>query len=74
MLSVSLTVHEEDRAALLGHASRSMPEHYASADVGRLIDLANRVLDHSAEAVTILRVANGCSASPTRRAPLSLCE
>jgi len=36
-----------------------MPEHYASADVQRLIDLANRVLDRSADAVTILRVANG---------------
>ncbi len=30
-------VAEEDRAALLGHATRTMPEHYASADVGRLI-------------------------------------
>jgi integrase len=66
-------VHEEDRAALLGHAWRSMPEHYASADVRRLIDLANRVLDRSAEAVTILRVANGWSPSPTRQAALSLC-
>ena len=66
-------VHEEDRAALLGHAWRSMPEHYASADVRRLIDLANRVLDRSAEAVTILRVANGWSPSPRGRAELSLC-
>jgi integrase len=66
-------VHEEDRAALLGHAWRSMPEHYASADVRRLTDLANRVLDRSADAVTILRVANGWSRSPIRRVELSLC-
>jgi integrase len=66
-------VHEEDRAALLGHAWRSMPEHYASADVRRLIDLANRVLDRSMEAVTILRVANGCGPSQRRRAELTLC-
>jgi hypothetical protein len=31
--------------ALLGHATRTMPEHYASGDVGRLVSLANRVLD-----------------------------
>ncbi len=66
-------VHQEDRAALLGHAWRSMPEHYASADVRRLMDLANRVLDRSAETVTILRVANGRDASPRQRAALSLC-
>ena len=51
-------VSEEDRAALLGHATRTMPEHYASADVGRLISLANRVLDRVGT-MTILRVANG---------------
>ena len=51
-------VAEEDRAALLGHATRTMPEHYASADVGRLVGLANRVLDRVGT-VTILRVANG---------------
>jgi integrase len=51
-------VSEEDRAALLGHATRTMPEHYASADVGHLISLANRVLDRVGT-MTILRVANG---------------
>jgi len=51
-------VAEEDRAALLGHARRTMPELYASADVGRLVALANRVLDRVATR-TILRVANG---------------
>jgi hypothetical protein len=35
-----------------------MPEHYASADVVRLISLANRVLDRVGT-MTILRVANG---------------
>ena len=65
-------VHEEDRSALLRHACRSMPEHYASADIRRLIDLANRVLDR-VETMTILRVANGCGPSPTRRVALSLC-
>jgi len=50
-------VAEEDRAALLGHATRTMPEHYASADVGRLVTLANRVLDRVGT-MTILRVAN----------------
>jgi integrase len=52
------SVSEEDRAALLGHATRTMPEHYASADVGRLVSLANRVLDRVGT-TTILRVANG---------------
>jgi len=51
-------VHAEDRAALLGHATQSMTGHYASADVGRLVGLANRVLDRVGTQ-TILRVANG---------------
>jgi integrase len=51
-------VAEEDRCALLGHAVRTMPELYASADVGRLVALANRVLDRVGTR-TILRVANG---------------
>lgn len=51
-------VTAEDRNALLGHASQSMSDHYASADIGYLIKQANRIL---ARAVmkTILRVANG---------------
>jgi len=65
-------VHEEDRAALLGHAWRTIPEHNASADIRRLVSLANRVLDRM-ETTTILRVANGCGASPRLRAGLSLC-
>jgi hypothetical protein len=51
-------VSEEDRAALLGHAWRSMPEFYASPDIGRLISLANRVLERT-QTVTIVRVACG---------------
>jgi len=35
-----------------------MTDHYASADIGRLIAMANRVLER-AETRTILRVANG---------------
>jgi integrase len=51
-------VAEEDRCALLGHALRTMPQLYASADVGRIVVLANRVLDRVGTR-TILRVANG---------------
>ncbi len=51
-------VPEEDRSALLGHASQSMAGHYASADVGRLLDQANLILDRR-ETRTVLRVANG---------------
>jgi integrase len=51
-------VAEEDRSALLGHAVHGMPQLYASADVGRLVALANRVLDRVGTC-TILRVANG---------------
>ena len=51
-------VSAEDRAALLGHACPSMPSHYASADIGRLMGLANRILDRTGTR-TILRVVNG---------------
>jgi integrase len=51
-------VSAEDRAALLGHANQSMVGHYASADVGRLLQEANRVLNRQ-ETRTVLRVANG---------------
>lgn len=50
-------VAAEDRAALLGHSMRTMPQHYASADIGRLVGFANRVLDRVGT-MTILRVAN----------------
>jgi integrase len=51
-------VSAEDRAALLGHANGTMTGHYASADIGRLIMLANRVLERVGTR-TLLRVANG---------------
>ena len=56
-------VAAEDRAALLGHAEHSMSGHYASADVGRLIELANLVLNRQ-ETRTVLRVANGWPVGP----------
>ena len=51
-------VHQEDRNALMGHKSASIPEHYASADIGRLIKLSNLVLDRQGTR-TLLRVVNG---------------
>lgn len=51
-------VSQEDRNALLGHKSASIPEHYASADIGRLIELSNKVLDRQGTR-TLLRVVNG---------------
>jgi len=36
----------------------TVPEHYASANIGRLVGLANRVLD-LVGTTTILRVASG---------------
>jgi len=53
-------VSMEDRQVLLGHASRSMAGHYASADVGRLLGQANLVLKRE-ETRTVLRVANAGS-------------
>jgi len=49
----------EDREALLGHANRSMAGHYASADVGRLLKLANLLLNRSGTQ-TVLRVVDAC--------------
>jgi integrase len=51
-------VSAEDREALLGHANHSMAGHYASADVGHLLKLANRLLDRSGTR-TVLRVGTG---------------
>jgi len=66
-------VSAEDRAALLGHADRSIAGHYASADVGRLIREANLVLRREATC-TVLRVANGAPLRTTRRPTLHACE
>jgi integrase len=50
-------VAEEDRAVLLGHATDSMPKHYATPTVARLVELANRV-QQTRDATTLLRVVN----------------
>jgi integrase len=50
-------VSAEDREALLGHANHSMAGHYASADVGRLLNQANLVLNRSGTQ-TVLRIAD----------------
>jgi hypothetical protein len=49
---------EEDRALLLGHSINGMPQHYATATVARLVDVANRVFE-TRDRTTLLRVANG---------------
>jgi hypothetical protein len=49
----------EDREVLLGHANHSMAGHYASADVGRLLNEANLVLNRNGTQ-TLLRIAEGC--------------
>lgn len=51
-------VSQEDRNALMGHQGRSMPELYASADIGRLIEMSNRTLNRTGTR-TLLRVVNG---------------
>lgn len=51
-------VPEEDRALLLGHAIEGMAQHYASATVARLVDMANRVSE-TRDRTTLLRVVNG---------------
>jgi integrase len=50
-------VSAENREVLLGHANQSMAGHYASADVGRLLDQANLVLNRTGTR-TLLRVAD----------------
>lgn len=49
-------VSMEDREVVLGHATHSMAGHYASADVGRLLEQTNLILNRE-EARTVLRVA-----------------
>jgi len=51
-------VSAEDREVLLGHANHSMAGHYASADVGRLIEQANLIIGRGGTQ-TLLRVADG---------------
>ena len=51
-------VSPEDRALLLGHAIEGMPQHYATATIARLVEMANRVSD-TRDRTTLLRVVNG---------------
>ena len=51
-------VPEEDRALLLGHAIDGMPQHYATATIARLVEMANKVKE-TFDRTTILRVVNG---------------
>jgi hypothetical protein len=48
----------EDREVLLDYARHSTAGHYASADVGHLIQQANLILNRG-DTRTVLRVANG---------------
>ena len=50
-------VAEEDRALLLGHAITSMPQHYATATIARLVDAANKVTE-TRDRTTLLRIVN----------------
>ena len=49
---------EEDRALLLGHAMTGMPQHYATATIARLVEVANKVHE-TRDRTTLLRVVNG---------------
>ena len=51
-------VSEEDRSLLLGHALAGMAQHYATATVARLVEVANKVSE-TRDRATLLRVANG---------------
>lgn len=51
-------VPEEDRALLLGHAIDGMPQHYATATIARLVEMANKVRE-TFDRTTLLRVVNG---------------
>ncbi|WP_338050271.1 tyrosine-type recombinase/integrase [Pseudomonas typographi] len=54
-------VTEEDRTALLGHKNGSVTSHYSTAELGQLIEIANKVsaTDSRGPALTILRRKNG---------------
>ena len=51
-------VSDEDRCALLGHASHTMSGQYASGDLGRLMSEANPVLNRQ-ETRPVLRIVAG---------------
>ncbi|WP_244231992.1 tyrosine-type recombinase/integrase [Pseudomonas aeruginosa] len=54
-------VTEEDRRALLGHKNGSITSHYSAAELGKLIDEANKIsaTDSRGPALTILRRKTG---------------
>jgi len=54
-------ITEEDRKALLGHKNGSITSHYSTAELGHLIDAANKVsaTDSRGPALTILRRKTG---------------
>ena len=56
-------VSDEDRCALLGHATHTMSGHYESGDLGRLMREANLVLNRQ-ETRTVLRIVAGRFMSP----------
>jgi integrase len=51
-------VSQEDRALLLGHAIEGMPQHYATATIARLVEMANTVSE-TRDRTTLRRVVNG---------------
>lgn len=51
-------VSEEDRAVLLGHSTQSMPRHYATPTIARLVDMAN-LANKTRDTPTLLRVSRG---------------
>jgi integrase len=51
-------VSGEDRAVLMGHATQSMSEHYATPTIARLIEMANLVTT-TRDTPTLLGVVNG---------------
>ena len=57
----------EDRQDLLGHKRQEITTHYSAAEVGYLIQAANRILSPSrASSTTLLRVAASLPARPRR--------
>jgi integrase len=53
-------VSPEDRAALMGHATSNMTEHYATPTIARLIEMANRVT-LAKDSATLLRLVREAS-------------
>jgi integrase len=51
-------VAQKGRATLLGYATKTMAEHYAAADIVRLIKLSNLALEGNGTQ-TVLSVVNG---------------